>query len=76
MVSSTEGYIILDHQIKTCNGWVAGVEFLFETSDERAQSATAPCKKNINDLHDELGHHSEFIIHATTKALDIQIMVT
>ena len=40
------------------------------------QSATAPCKKNINDLHIELGHPSKSITNATTKAMGIQVMGT
>ena len=51
-----DGDIILDCQVKTCDGWVAGVKFLQETGDERAQSVTAPCKKNINNV--ELSHQS------------------
>ena len=76
MVKSTDGNIILDCQIKTHGGWVTGVELLHETSDERAQSATAPHKKNIKDLHVEVGHPSKSIIHATTKALGIQVTGT
>ena len=75
VVSSTNGKIILDCQVKTHNGWVARVEFLQETSDKRAQSATAPQNKNINNLHIELGHHSKSITHATAKALGIQSLV-
>ena len=51
VVKSSKGDIILDQQIKTCDGWVARVKFLCETGEERAQSATAPHKKNINDPH-------------------------
>ena len=71
VVKSTDGDIIFDCQFKTCDSWAAGVDFLWETSDERAQSATAPCKKNINNLHVELGHLSEWITHDTTEALGI-----
>ena len=69
MVSYTSGDIILDPQIKTCDGWVARVNFLQETHDKMAQSAIAQCKKNIKNLHVELRHFSESITHATTKAL-------
>ena len=71
VVKSSKGHIILDCQIKTHDGWVALVKFLHETGEERVQSATAPCKKNINDLHIELGHPSELIIHATVKDMGI-----
>ena len=40
------------------------------------KSATAPCKKNINDLHVELGNSSESITHATALALGIQVTST
>ena len=40
------------------------------------QSATAPCKKNINDLHVELGHASDSIGYATTKTLGMQVIGT
>ena len=36
VVESSEGDIVLDCHIKTCNGWVTGVEFLHETSQEGA----------------------------------------
>ena len=76
VVNTTYVDIILDGQIKTHNGFVTGVDFLHETTNERAQSATASCKKNINDLHFELGHPSETIMCATAKALGIQITST
>ena len=75
-VESSEGNIILDHQIKTDDGWVVGVKFLHESSQGRAQSATAMHKKNINDLHVELGHPSEVITHDTMKAMSIQVTST
>ena len=53
--------------IKTHYNWVAIVKFLQEVSDKRAQSATAPHKKNINNLHVELGHPSESITHPPLK---------
>ena len=73
MVKSTDANIILDCQIKTHAGWVAGVKFLPEQSDEMVQSATAPSKKNINNLHVELGHPSKSI---TTKAMHIKVNST
>ena len=72
MVNTTCGNIILDCQIKTHNGWVAKVDFLCKTNDKSAVSAEATPKKNINDLHIELGHYSETITCATTRAFDIQ----
>ena len=76
MVNTPTGNIILDCFIKTCNGRVAGVNFLHEANDERAVSATALPKKNINILHIELGHPSETITQAITKALGIQVTGT
>ena len=35
-----------------------------------------PHKKNINNVHVELGHPSETITHATAKALGIQVTGT
>ena len=73
MINTPTGNIRLDHQIKTCNGWVAGVDFLWASNDERAVSATAPFKRNVNDLHIELGHPSEAITRSTTNGLGIQV---
>ena len=42
VVQSKDGNIILCHQIKTQDGWVAKVNFLQDTEDGRVQSATAP----------------------------------
>ena len=39
------------------------------------QSATALCKKNINE-HVELNHPSKSIIHVSTKAMGMQVMGT
>ena len=45
MVNSMDGSIILDHQIMTHDGWVAGDEFLQQTNEKRAQLATAPLQE-------------------------------
>ena len=76
MVKSSDDDIILNCQIKAHDCWVAGVTFLRAMPDKGAQSATAPCKKNINDLHIELGLQSESITHATAKALGIKVTGT
>ena len=76
MVNTLTGNIILDCQIKTRDGWVAGVDFLWDSNNERAVSAAALPKRNINDLHIELGHPSQTITHITTKALGIQVTST
>ena len=55
------------------DGWIVGIKFLQEISQERAQSATALHKKNINVLHVELGYFFKAITHATAKALGIQL---
>ena len=73
VVKSMDGNIIPYWQIKTCDHCISRVEFLQETSDERAQSAIASLKKNINNLHIELGHSSESITHTITKALSIKV---
>ena len=74
VVNTSNGDIILDCQTKTHNSWVAKVEFLHEAKDDRAVSATALPKKNVNDLCIELGHPSETIICATATALSIQVV--
>ena len=51
----------------------ARVKFLWETTEERAQSANALHKKNISDLHIKLSHPSISITHATAKAMGIQV---
>ena len=71
MVNTPTSNIILDPQIKTHHGWVAGVNFLQDSNNERAVSSTALTKKNINNLHIELGHPSKTITHSTTKAFSI-----
>ena len=76
VVSTTFGNNVLDCQIKTPNGWVTRVKVLQETNNERSQSGSAPLKKNINDLHIELGHPSDIITHANAKALGIQVTST
>ena len=74
--TSFDGNVILDYQIKTHDGWVARVEFLWETPEKRAQSATALHNKNINDLHFELSHPPKSITCATATAMGIQITGT
>ena len=76
MVKSTDGDTILDFRIKTCDGYAARVEFLQETRNKRVQSATAPHKKNVNNLHIELDHPSKTITHVIAKAMHIQIIGT
>ena len=76
VVCYMESIIILDYQINTHDSFVARVNFLQATSDEMTQSAAAPCKKNDNNLHAELGHPSKSISHATAKALGIQVTST
>ena len=76
MVNTPTGNIILDCQIKTHDGWVTGVNFLCKANNAKAVSATTLPKKNVNDLHVELGHPSETITQATTKALGIQVTGT
>ena len=58
-------------QIKTHDGWVAGVKFLNQV--ERVQLARSFIKKDINILHAELGHPSEVITCATGKAMGLHL---
>ena len=76
VVESTNCNNILDCCIKAHDGWVARVEFLCETNDEKAHFATSSYTKNINDLHSKLGHPSKSITHATAKAIGIQVTST
>ena len=76
MVNTTCGNIILDCQTKTHNDLVAGVDFLCKANDKKAQLTIVPPKKNIYNLHVELGHPSKIITHAATKALSIQVTGT
>ena len=76
IINTPNGNIIFDCWIKTCNGWVAGVDFLWASIDNRALSATALPKQNVNNLHIELGHPSEAITISIAKALGIQVTGT
>ena len=53
-----------------------GVEFPHETGQKKAQSAIALCKKNINNLHVELGYSSKVISHFTAETIGIQVTGT
>ena len=76
VINTPSGDIMLDCWIKTRNGWVTGVDFLQSSIDERAVSARALPKKEINDLHVELGHPSEAILRSTAKGIGIQVTGT
>ena len=70
------GNIILDHRIKTCESWIAGVDFIRNIANKKAVSATALIKQDINNLHVELGHPSEAITRSTAKSFGIQFTGT
>ena len=76
VINTPNSEIVLDCWIMTCNGSVTRVDFLQASNDKRAVSATAPLKKNVNDLHVELGHPSEVITRSTAKGLGIQVTGT
>ena len=73
VINTPSGDIILDRWIKTCNGWVAGADFLQASINKRAVSATALTKQNANNLNIEVGHPSKAITRSTAKALGIQV---
>ena len=73
LVNTPTRDIILDCRIKTRDGWINRVDFLCEAIDKRAVPVFALPKKNVDNLHVELGHPSETITQATTKALGIQV---
>ena len=72
MVSSINGKIILDVKSRILTVWSPASNF-YKKYNKRAKSATAPCRKNINDLHVKLRYPSESITCATAKALGIQV---
>ena len=76
VIDTLSGDIVLDHLIKTHDGWVTEVDFLPASNDKRALSATAPLKRNINNLNIETGYPSEAITRSTTKGLSIQVTST
>ena len=76
VITTPNGNIVLDRRIKTHDGWVAGVDFLRNVTDEKAVSATALIKRDINDLHVALGHPSEAITRSTAKNFNIQVTGT
>ena len=66
-----DGNIVLDCWVNTPES-----SFFKKPVMKRAQSATAPSEKNINNLEVELGHSFESITHATTEALGNQVTGT
>ena len=46
VIHSTSGDIVLDCQNKTCDGWVAGVKFLWDTCLERAGFANSKAENH------------------------------
>ena len=76
MVQCSTGDIFLDCCITIHDGWEAGVKFLQETGHKRAQIANAFTKRDINDLHDKVGHPSEVITYATAKSVFIYLTST
>ena len=73
VVTTLIGNIVLDCQIKTHDGWVAGVDFLQNVIGEKAVSATVHMMQDINDLFAELEHSSEAITRSTAKNFNIQV---
>ena len=67
------GDIVLDRRIKTCDGWVAGVNFFRISINKKAVTAAALIKQNIKNLHVELGHLSEAITRSTAQYFGIQV---
>ena len=76
VITTPNGNIILDRQIKTRDGWVAGMDFLRNVIDEKTVSATILIKRDVNDLHAELGHPLEAITRSTGKHFNIQVTST
>ena len=76
VITTLNGNFILDRRFKTHDGWVAGVDFMQASYDEKAVSATAIPKKNINDLHVKLGHPLEAVTQSTAKTFGIQFTGT
>ena len=78
-VQNTTGNIVFDHQIKTLDGWVAGIKFLQETDLERAQmvkSSSQPQHKDIIILHAELGHPSKATTEVISRTMGLNLTGT
>ena len=73
MINTANGDIVLDCWIKTHDGWVPRVDFLWASNEEKAVSAMTPFKRNMNNLHVEYGHPCEATTRATAKSLCIQV---
>ena len=72
MVETMSGNIIIDCQFKTRDGWISRVKFLQEIKSKEALMAKSYAQlkmKDINILHDELGHPLDVIIQATGQAI-------
>ena len=74
VIQSESGNIIIDCQIKTCDGWLAEVEFLQDIGPERAQLAMSSVQRNI--MHVKLCHPSKVITLATGRAMDLHLSGT
>ena len=64
MLETVTNNIILDCQIETQYGWVAGIEFFHEIKSKKAHMSKELKRKHIND---ELEHPLKDITQATTK---------
>ena len=72
--------IVFDRRMTTNDGWIAGVEILPMVA-EHANVATAKTeqklkRKDVNELHAELGHPSEDVTRATGAARGMKVVGT
>ena len=77
LIYPDKSVVEFDKRLKTQNGWVAGVDVLpFRKSGEMAKvkSVKRVKTKNVNTLHQELGHPSEATTRAMGKARNLKVM--
>ncbi len=79
--------LTFDQQIKTHNGWVAGLQIIpikhnlganTKVTKKKTQISTSmktyACMENVNDLHRALGHPSEAITRAMGSSMGIKVV--
>ena len=74
VIQLMSGNIVLDHQIKTHDSWVARVEFLHETSPELSQLAKSmvqPQWMDVNILYAEPVHPLEVTTQSTGRGVEL-----
>ena len=76
VLKTANGAVVLNYQIKTQDGWVAGVTFFCKTKTKRAQRSKELKRKDNNSLHNELNHPFEDVTWAMGKAMGLNLIGT